>query len=101
MPGTPAKDRFGNLVPGPGEWRSVPVAGWAIEATQESEGDSLLRTIDELKVYVPASEVMDAASRVRLPDGAVWDVQGNVLNYENGPWASPGLVVVRARKVEG
>lgn len=99
--GPPVVDRFGNETPRPGAWESVPVIGWAVVQSTETGGDSVLRTVDVLNVYVPAKFAPEAASKVRLPNGDEWAVDGNVLDYTHGPFWDPGAVVVQARKVDG
>lgn len=92
-------DPFGNVITVPSEFTPVQVAGWAIVKTEESAGESVLRTVDQLDVY--AQQPFDAGTTIRLPDGSVWEVSGNAEDYRHGPWWNPGLVVVHARKVEG
>lgn len=92
-------DRFGNERPAQGEFHPVKVAGWAITKVEESTGESVLRTVDQLDVYAPAP--FDPGASIRLPDGGVWQVQGNAEDYQHGPWWNPGLVVVHARKAAG
>lgn len=93
------RDYFGNLVNKTGPYRPVRVAGWAVVKVEEQQGESVLRTIDQLEVYSP--EEFHAGSEIRLPKGSVWQVEGNAEDYRHGPWWDPGLVVVRAKKVEG
>lgn len=101
-PGVMAPDRFGNLVPSPGVWESVKVAQWWVSSTDEVGGDSVLRTFDVLTVHFPTGLQPMAAGRVRLPDGTVWEVEGNIEDYNHGfhGW-NPGLVVVHCKRVEG
>ena len=98
-PGEPVEDRFGNTRPGPGTWQPVKVFAWAVNKVEEQADDSILRTVDELTVYMP--DAPDPGGRVRLPDLSEWQVEGNAEDYNNNPWWSPGLVVVHCRKVEG
>lgn len=102
LPGEPVKDRFGNERPGPGEWVSVLVAQWWVHKTEESAGDSLLRTVDQLTAHFPVGEAPPPDAKIRTPDGSEWQVEGNPENYEHGfhGW-SPGLVVVHAKKAVG
>ncbi len=102
LPGKPVVDRFGNERPGGFSWQRIPVSSWWIGATEEKAGDSVLRTMDMLHVHVSSSFSLDAAAKVRLPDGSEWSIEGNSENYDHGwhGWA-PGLLVVHARKVEG
>lgn len=100
--GDPVKDRFGNLTPGVGVWESSPVAQWWVHRSEETDGDSVLRTVDLLTVHFPAGSEPAPSSKVRLPDGTEWQVEGNAENYDHGfhGWA-PGLVVVHCKRVEG
>lgn len=100
--GDPVKDRFGNLAPGVGVWESSPVAQWWVHRSEETDGDSVLRTVDLLTVHFPAGSEPAPSSKVRLPDGTEWQVEGNAENYDHGfhGWA-PGLVVVHCKRVEG
>lgn len=100
--GEPETDRFGNERPGKGVWRSVAVASWWVDRTDEKSGNSILRTIDYLHVHCRPEDAPKPDSVIRLPDGSQWQVQGNVEDYNHGwhGWA-PGLVVVNAKKVEG
>ena len=102
MPGAPYRDRFGNERPGKGEWENVAVASWWVDKTEEKGEDSVLRTIDALHVLVPSASATVPASKVRLPDGTIWDVTGNPEDFNHGfhGWDT-GLVVVHAVKVEG
>lgn len=102
IPGKPVTDRFGNERPAGFAWQKLPVSTWWIGSTEEQAGDSILRTVDMLHVHVPASTSLDAAAKVRLPDGSEWSIEGNSENYEHGwhGW-SPGLLVIHAKKVEG
>ena len=92
-------DRFGNQVPRQGKFRPVQVAGWAVTKVDEAHGDSVLRTVDQLDIY--AAKPFALGASVKLPDGNVWQVEGNAEDYNHGPWWSPGLVVVHAKKVGG
>lgn len=94
-------DRFGNERRTPATWVKVKVFGWAVAAVDETAGDSVLRTVDQLQLYCSRDVAPDADMQVRLPDQSVWTVQGHFEDYENNPWWSPGLVVVRCRNVEG
>ena len=101
-PGEPTTDRFGNLVPGVGVWEQTPVAQWWVHRSEESEGDSVLRTVDVLTVHFPAGTEPSPSGQIRLMDGTVWQVEGNPENYNHGfhGW-SPGLMVVHCKRVEG
>lgn len=101
-PGTPERDRRGNLVPGPGSWRQQKIASWWVDRTEEKGDDSILRTIDYLHAHFPAGHAPDPGGKLRTPDGQQWQVIGNTEDYNHGwhGW-SPGLVVVNATKVEG
>lgn len=98
---TKVTNRFGDEVLGPGKWEPRRVAGWAINSTQEQEGDSVLRTIDRLVVYMGTQSAAQPDEFIRLPDGSVWRVEGNAQNFDHGPWWQPGLVVVTCTKTEG
>lgn len=95
-------DRFGNERPSDGRWVSVGVASWWIDRSEEKAGDSVLRTVDMLHAHLPADTPVTAASKLRLPDGSEWSVEGNPEDYNHG-WHGwePGLLVVHAKKVEG
>lgn len=96
-----ATDPFSNDVPTEGQWRDVGCAGWWVDKSEEKTGESVLRTIDVLHVLMPVDVDVSPASRIRLPDLSVWQVEGHPENYEHGFHGfSPGLVVVHARKVE-
>lgn len=101
-PGEPVADRFGNLTPGVGVWESTPVVQWWVHRSEESEGDSVLRTVDVLTVHFPTGSEPSPAGRVRLGDGTVWQVEGNPEDYDHGfhGW-SPGIVPVHCKRVEG
>lgn len=92
-------DRFNNKVMVPGVYQPVLVAGWAIVNTKEQTGESVLRTIDQLDIYSP--EAFSRGTQVRLPDGSVWQVQGNAEDYRHGPWWNPELVIIHAVQVKG
>lgn len=98
-PDTTSVDRFGDQRPGGGSWTPVRVAGWYVGATEETGGESVLRTSDVLTVLAPSSP--GPAGRVRLPDGSVWQVHGNPQDYRHGPWWDPGLIAFECRKVQG
>lgn len=102
IPGEPVVDRFGNERPGKPDWRTVKVAAWWIAQTQESHGDSVLRTIDVLSVCATQGAGITPDSKIRLQDGSVWAVDGNGENYDHGPFQfQPGLLVYTAKQVEG
>lgn len=96
------KDRFNNWIDGPPVEETVKVVSWWVDKTEEGHADSVLRTIDYLHVHVPSHVTVTGDMRVRTPDGAVWEIQGNAENYDHGfhGW-SPGVSVVHAKKVEG
>lgn len=94
------KDRFNNDKWVPGELEDVPVFSWAVVKTQEIGGDSVLRTIDDLEIMAPPGTFTPEGS-VSLPDGTVWQIQGNPEDVNNNPYWSPGLVTYHARKTEG
>lgn len=100
--GSPERDRFGNERPGKGEWQQVQVASWWVDRTEEKTEDSVLRTIDYLHVHFTPEMAPGPESKIRIPDGSEWTVEGNSENYNHGwhGW-SPGLVVVHGKKVEG
>lgn len=100
--GEPVVDRFGNERPGEGSWSPVKVAQWWVHKTEEKGDDSVLRLIDLLTVHIPPEDAPTPGGRVRLPDGSVWEVQGNAEDFEHGfhGW-SPGLVVVHGKRVTG
>lgn len=102
FPGEPVVDRFGNERPGVGVWEVVEVASWWIDRTDEKADESILRIIDMLHVHVPAENAPDAAGRVRTPDGAEWEIEGNFEDFTHGwhGW-NPGLLVIHAKRVEG
>lgn len=101
-PGSIVRDRFGNERPGAGEWKSVKVASWWIDKTEEKSGESVLRTIDYLHVHIPPGSAPSPGGKVRTPDGHEWTVEGNPEDYCHGwhGW-NPGLLVIHAKKVEG
>lgn len=92
-------DRFGNARPVLAPASPLKVAGWAINAVDEKTGEQVLRTVDRLDLYTP--QLIDPHSRVKLPDGTMWEVVGNSEDYSHGPWWNPGLYVVRCTRVEG
>lgn len=94
-------DRFGNEVPGAGEWVKTPVFSWAVRSSEEVHGDSILRLIEQLVVYCAPDVAPAEDSSIRLPDGSVWLVEGRHTDFNHGPWWSPNLVTVTAKKVEG
>lgn len=93
-------DRFGNPKPGELIWESVNVFGYATVRTQEEQGDSIMRLVDELQVFAPPG-TFDPAQELRLPDGTKWTVEGNAEDYNANPWFKPGLVVIHCKRVEG
>lgn len=99
--GAPTLDRFGNEIPAAAHWVPRKVAMWALTNSLEETEDSVLRTVDRLQVHFRLGEAPDPAARIRLPDGTVWQVEGNPSDYNHGPWWAPGLVCVYAKKVEG
>lgn len=100
-------DRFGNTRMKAGGFRAVKAAGWAVNRVDEAAGsttysnvgESVLRTVDQLDLYVP--QRIAPSAQIKLPDDTIWEVQGHAEDYRNGPFWDPGLVVVHARKVEG
>lgn len=63
--GEPETDRFGNERPGKGVWRSVAVASWWVDRTDEKSGDSVLRTIDYLHVHFRPDDAPKPDSVIR------------------------------------
>lgn len=100
--GEPVRDRFGDLRPAEGTWKTVKVASWWIDRTEEKSEDSILRTIDLLCVHCLPEDAPAAGGKFRLPEGTEWEVTGNPEDYNHGwhDW-KPGLLVVHAKKVEG
>lgn len=92
-------DQFGDEHQKLGEFAPLKVIGWAITMVDESEGDSILRTVTQLDVYSPTK--IDAGARVRTPDGVVWEVRGESEDYNHGPFWSPDAFVTHCRKVDG
>lgn len=99
--GDPVIDRFGNQRPRPDHWERVQVFGWAVNQTSEGDQTSVLRTYNQLSIYMPHEAIPAPSEKIRLPNGTVWEVEGNPENYDNNPWFAPGLDVVRCKKVEG
>lgn len=93
-------DRFGNEVWVPGPLEDVPVFSWAVVKTQEIGEDSVLRTIDDLEILAPP-DTFSPEQSVTLPDGTVWQIQGNPEDINHNPYWAPGLVTYHARKTEG
>lgn len=101
-PGEPTYDRFGDVRPGPGRWRSVTVASWWVDRTEEKTGESVLRLVEYLHVHCLPGDAPGPGGRVRLPDGSLWEVVGSAENFSHGFHGfDPGLVVVHATRVEG
>lgn len=102
-PGEMFKDRFNNLRPGPGTWKTIRVAAWFVGSTEErdSENASILRTVDTLTIYCAPEQAPPPGGKVRIPGSGEWEVEGHAEDYRHGPWWDPGLVVVHAKKVEG
>ena len=100
--GPPVVDRFGNERPGEGSWSPAKVAQWWVYKTEEKGEDSLLRLIDLLTVHMQPEVAPAPGGRFRLPDGTVWEVEGNFEDFTHGwhGW-SPGLVVVHGKRVTG
>lgn len=94
-------DRFNNVTRKPAGYRQVLVCGWSVNPVEESEGDSVLRVIDTLKVIAPSGLDIPPESKFRTPDGREWNVEGSPRDSNNGPWWSPNLVTVTAKGVEG
>lgn len=81
-------------------WEATPVAGWSVDPVEETTGDAVLRTVDQLTVHFPADQAPDASAWIRLPGGGLWQVEGNPGQWEHSPFGfSPGLVQVKAKKV--
>lgn len=95
------EDRFGNEVIRPGPFVEVLVFGWAVNPVEEDTGESVLRTVDRLEVYMRPEDFPGASGKFRTPDGQEWSVEGSPKDYNNNPWWSPGLVTVTAKGVEG
>lgn len=95
-------DRDGNEYPGQVQRTEIPVVQWYVGKVEESQEDSVLRTVDELTVYVPADTPVDPAAVFELPDGSRWPVHGHPRDYNHGfhGWA-PGVLVYTARNTEG
>lgn len=101
-PGEPTTDRFGNVVPGAGQWWPTPVAQWWVHQSQESHGDSILRTVDKLTACFRPEDAPGPDGKIQLPDGTEWAVSGTPEDYNHGFHGfAPGLVVVHCRRVEG
>lgn len=98
---TAATNRFGDQIAGPGYWEQRQVAGWAINSTHEETGDSVLRTIDRLVVYMDANHPAQPDELIRLTNGTIWRVEGNPEQFDHGPWWQPELVVVTCIRTEG
>ncbi|WP_157108905.1 hypothetical protein [Corynebacterium aquilae] len=95
-------DFFGDdVIRGDVHWQQVNVFGWALNVVDEQQGDSVSRTRDHIDLYAPHAVSPLSGQVVRLPDGTVWEVEGNPQNYDNNPWWQPGLAVTRLYRVEG
>lgn len=95
-------DRFGNERVAAGDWEPVKVTGWSLFDSQESHGDSILRTVTKLKVHFPQDQTPNAGQKVKLPDGTVWNVEATPTDYNHGPFGwQPGLRTAICEKVEG
>ena len=69
--GEPTTDRFNNIIPGVSEWRSVKVAQWWVDKTEEREGDSILRTVDALHVDRKSTRLNSShTAESRMPSSA-------------------------------
>lgn len=95
-------DEFGDQVAAGGRWRDVLVASWWIDRVDEKRGDSILRTIETLKVHCLPEDAPGPSGRIRTPDGDEWEVKGPPDDYNHGfhQWV-PGLVQVNAERVKG
>ena len=94
------KDSFGTPLPATrASFEDLKVAGWAVEKTEEKQGDSVLRLVDTLTLYSP--EELPPDTHIRLPNGTQWAVDGHAQDYRNGPWWDPGLVAHTCTYVSG
>lgn len=93
-------DRFGNEKIIPGEPIPVKVFSWEIVRSEEKEGESVLRTIDDLRIIAPP-DTFAPEDTVTLPGGGKWTIEGHAEDNRNNPYFDAGLVTYHAQKVEG
>lgn len=93
-------DFFGDPVGETIATETVAVFGWAITSVAETATDSVMRLVNELQLFAPSGTIK-APDTVVLPDGGRWEVHGTPENYDNNPWFSPGLEVVKCRQISG
>lgn len=65
--GQPVVDRFGNKQPSLDHWVRVKVFGWAVNQTSEGDHSSVLRTYDQLTVYMPHKTAPAPPEKIKLP----------------------------------
>lgn len=82
-------------------FETVMVFAWTVNPVEEKSGESTLRVIDQLEVILPPEDAPPPSGQFRTPDGDVWQVDGSPSDPNNNPWWKPGLVTVKARRVDG
>lgn len=87
------EDAFGNTTDA---WAAVPtpapVYGWAPAGTNETNASRHTVTAD-LEVFAPAGFTLDPRDHVRI-DGRTYEVQGEVEDFNHGPFGyTPGVRV--------
>ncbi len=94
-----AEDALGNPTDSWGPGRTEPVYGWAPAGTTEVNGSRHAVTAD-LQVYVPSGFSCSPRDRV-IAGGRTYEVQGEVEDFDHGPFGWQPGGQVNLRRVEG
>lgn len=79
----------------------VPVFAW-YRAGVDKPGEITPERVEyDATVYPPADTRIADGDRVILPNVGEYEVTGAPENYDDNSWWSPGLIVVRLKRVDG
>ncbi len=80
---------------------SVAVRGWEPSSEMERYTAALAgRTVSDLKLLSPTGD-FKSSDAVILPNGATYEVDGEVLDYNTGPFGFAPGYAVNLRRVNG
>ncbi len=92
-------DAYGNATDSWGPARTEPVYGWAPAGTTEVNGSRHAVSAD-LQVFAPSGFSCSPRDRM-VVDGRTYDVQGEVEDFDHGPFGYQPGGQVNLRRVEG
>lgn len=81
--------------------QEIPVFGWAPTQPDEPVISRHERVESGMSLYARPGDFIESDAVLIPREDEPFEVIGGEQSYENNPWWSPGLVVVRLERIEG